>query len=185
MVQDIIKDIEERMKKSLTALQKSFASIRTGRANPAILDGIMVSAYGSQMPLNQMAAISVPEPKLIVIQPWDKSTLGEIEKAILKSDLSINPLNDGNLIRLQIPALTEERRREYAKQAKHKAEECRVAVRNIRRDGNDMIKNLEKEKSISEDEAKIAQSEIQKITDKHIDEIQKITDNKEKEILSI
>lgn len=185
MVQDILKDVEDRMKKSLAALQKEFAAIRTGRASASLLDGITVNAYGAQMPLNQVATVSVPEPRLLVIQPWDRSTLGEIEKAILKSDLSINPSNDGVLIRLQIPALTEERRKEYVKMAKHKAEECRVAVRNIRRDGNDTAKNLEKDKTISEDESKNAQNEIQKVTDKYIEEIQKMTDNKEKEILSI
>jgi ribosome recycling factor len=151
----------------------------------AMLDGITVEVYGSHMPINQLATISIPEPRLILIQPWDAKNLGEIEKAILKSDLSINPSNDGNVLRLQIPALTEERRKEYVKQARHKAEECRVAVRNIRRDGNDMVKELEKEKSISEDESKSAQTSIQKITDKNIEEIQKISDNKENEILAI
>ena len=185
MIKDILQDVETRMKKSLAALQKDFAAIRTGRANVAMLDGITVDVYGSQMPVNQLATISIPEPKLITIQPWDIKNLNEIERALLKSDLSINPSNDGNLIRLQIPALTEERRKEYVKQAKHKAEECRVAVRNIRRDGNDMVKELEKDKSISEDESKNAQSSIQKITDKYIEEIQKISDNKEKEILAI
>ena len=185
MVDDILQDVEARMKKSLAALQKDFAAIRTGRANVAMFDGITVTVYGSQMPLNQVATISIPEPRLVVIQPWDSKNLGEIEKAILKSDLSLNPSNDGNLLRLQIPALTEERRKEYVKQAKQKAEECRVAVRNVRRDGNDMVKELEKDKSISEDESKSAQTNIQKVTDKHIEEIQKITDNKEKEILSI
>ncbi|MCL2025181.1 MAG: ribosome recycling factor [Leptospirales bacterium] len=185
MIQDIFQDVEDRMKKSLAALQKDFAAIRTGRANTAMLDGITVEVYGSHMPINQLATISIPEPKLILIQPWDTKNLNEIERAILKSDLSINPSNDGNLIRLQIPALTEERRKEYVKQAKSKAEECRVAVRNVRRDGNDMVKELEKDKSISEDESKNAQTNIQKITDKHIEEIQKISDNKEKEILAI
>jgi len=185
MIKDILQDIETRMKKSLVALQKDFAAIRTGRANVAMLDGITVEIYGSQMPVNQLATISIPEPKLITIQPWDAKNLNEIERAILKSDLSINPSNDGNLIRLQIPALTEERRKEYVKQAKHKAEECRVALRNIRRDGNDMVKELEKDKSVSEDESKNAQNSIQKITDKYIEEIQKISDNKEKEILAI
>lgn len=185
MVNDILQDVEARMKKSLAALQKDFAAIRTGRANIAMFDGISVTVYGSQMPLNQVATISIPEPRLVVIQPWDSKNLGEIEKAILKSDLSLNPSNDGNLLRLQIPALTEERRKEYVKQAKQKAEECRVAVRNVRRDGNDTVKELEKDKSISEDESKAAQTNIQKTTDKYIEEIQKITDNKEKEILSI
>ena len=185
MIEDILQDVENRMKKSLAALQKDFAAIRTGRANVAMLDGITVDVYGSHMPINQLATISIPEPKLILIQPWDAKNLNDIERAILKSDLSINPSNDGNLIRLQIPALTEERRKEYVKQAKQKAEECKVAVRNVRRDGNDMAKELEKDKSISEDESKNAQTSIQKITDKYIEEVQKISDNKEKEILAI
>ena len=185
MVEEILDDVEERMKKSMTNLQKEFASIRTGRANPSMFEGIKVSVYGSEMPMNQVATISCPEARLVVIQPWDKSNLGEIEKAILKSDLSLNPSNDGNLIRIQIPDLTEERRKEYVKLARGKAEECRVAVRNIRRDGNDMIKSLEKEKEISEDESKAQQDEIQKLTDKYIADVQKMTDNKEKEIMSI
>jgi ribosome recycling factor len=185
MIADIISDVEDRMKKSITALQKDYATIRTGRANPAMFDGIRVSVYGTEMPLNQVATVSCPEPRLVVIQPWDKGNLGEVEKAILKSDLSVNPSNDGNLIRIQIPDLTEERRKEYVKHAKHKAEECRVSIRNVRRDGNEMIKELEKEKEISEDDSKNALAKIQKITDKYIDEIQKLTDNKEKEILNI
>ncbi|MBN1495617.1 MAG: ribosome recycling factor [Spirochaetes bacterium] len=185
MTEDIISDVEDRMKKSMAALQKDFAAIRTGRANPAMFDGVRVSVYGTEMPLNQVATVSCPEPRLVVIQPWDKGNLGEVERAILKADLSVNPSNDGNLIRIQIPELTEERRKEYVKLARHKAEECRVAVRNVRRDGNDMIKELEKEKDISEDDSKNALARIQKITDKYIDEIQKMTDNKEKEILNI
>jgi ribosome recycling factor len=185
MTEDIITDVEDRMKKSISALQKDFAAIRTGRANPAMFDGVRVSVYGTEMPLNQVATVSCPEPRLVVIQPWDKGNLGEVEKAILKSDLSVNPSNDGNLIRIQIPDLTEERRKEYVKHARHKAEECRVAVRNVRRDGNDMIKELEKEKDISEDESKNALARIQKITDRYIEDIQKMTDNKEKEILNI
>ena len=185
MIEDIISDVEERMKKSISNLQKEFAVIRTGRANTAMFDGVKVEVYGSLMPLNQVATISCPEPRLVVIQPWDKGNLGEIEKAILKSELSLNPSNDGNLIRIQIPELTEERRKEYVKVAKQKTEECRVAVRNIRRDGNDMIKSLEKDKDISEDESKTSLDKIQKITDAKIDEIQKLSDNKEKEILNI
>lgn len=185
MLEDVIKDVEERMKKSISNLQKDFASIRTGRANPAMFDGLRVDVYGSQMPINQLATIACPEPRLVVITAWDKTNLAEIEKAILKSDLSVNPSNDGNLIRIQIPDLTEERRKEYVKYAKTKAEEARVAVRNVRRDGNDMIKDLEKEKEISEDDAKNGQARVQKLTDKYIEEIQKITDNKEKEILNI
>jgi len=185
MVEDIVEDVEERMQKSIKNLEREFALIRTGRANPALFEGIRVDVYDTQMPLNQLATISCPEPRLVVIQPWDKNNLADVEKAILKSDLSLNPNNDGNLIRIPIPDLTEERRKEYVKLAKQKAEECRIAIRNVRRDGNDMIKDLEKEKEISEDESKTVIAQIQKITDTHIDEVQKLTDNKEKEILSI
>ncbi len=185
MVEDILHDVEERMNKSIKSLQKDFSLIRTGRANPAMFEVLRVNVYGSEMPMNQVATISVPEPRLVVIQPWDKSNLGEVEKAILKSDLSVNPSNDGNLIRIQIPELTEERRKEYVKLAKNKAEEHKVSLRNIRRDGNDMIKALEKDKEISEDDSKAAQDKVQKITDKYIEETQKMTDHKEKEIMSL
>lgn len=185
MIEDITSDVEDRMQKSLNNLEREFGAIRTGRATPALFDGIKVEVYDTLMPLNQVATISCPEPRLAVIQPWDKGNLSHIEKAIQKSDLSLNPNNDGNIIRIQIPDLTEERRKEYAKLAKQKAEECRIAVRNIRRDGNDMIKDLEKEKEISEDDARDATANIQKITDKYIDKIQQITDNKEKEILNV
>jgi len=185
MVNDIISDVEDRMKKSIQKLQKDFAVIRTGRASPSMFDGVQVEVYGSTMPLNQVATISCPEPRLVVIQPWDKGNLGNIEKSILKSDLSLNPANDGNLIRIQIPDLTEERRIEYVKLAKQKAEDCRVAIRNVRRDGNDMTKELEKAKDISEDESRSAHDSIQKLTDSNIHEVQKLIDNKEKEILSI
>jgi len=185
MINDILSDVEERMQKSIKALQKDFSTIRTGRANPAMFEGLKVNVYGSEMPLNQVATISIPEPRLVVIQPWDRGNLGEVEKAILKSDLSITPSNDGNLIRLQIPELTEERRKEYVKLAKNKSEECKVSIRNVRRDGNDMVKSLEKDKEVSEDESKAAQDKIQKLTDKYIDETQKLTENKEKEILSL
>lgn len=183
MIDDIMKDVESRMKKSIASLQKDFTAIRTGRATPAMFDGLRVDVYGTEMPINQVATISIPEPRLVVIQPWDRNNLSSVEKAILKSDLSLNPANDGNVIRIQIPELTEERRKEYAKQAKQKAEECRVAIRNVRRDGNDMVKSLEKDKDISEDESKSAQDDIQKITDKYIDEVGSLTENKEKEIL--
>jgi len=185
MIEDIIADTEERMKKSIKALEREFAAIRTGRANPSLFDGVKVDAYGTQMPLNQVATISCPEPRLVVIQPWDKGNLSAVEKAILKSDLSLNPSNDGNLIRIQIPDLTEERRKEYVKLARQKAEECRVSIRNVRRDGNDMVKDLEKQKDISEDESKNAVARIQKLTDRYIEEVQKLNDNKEKEILNI
>jgi len=185
MVNDIISDVEDRMKKSIANLQKEFGAIRTGRANSSMFDGIKVDVYGSEMPLNQVATISIPEPRLVVIQPWDNGNLGNIEKAILKSDLSVNPANDGNLIRIQIPDLTEERRKEFVKIAKQKSEDCKVAIRNVRRDGNDMVKSLEKDKDISEDDSKNAMAQIQKLTDKYVENAQKVTENKEKEILSI
>jgi ribosome recycling factor len=185
MTDDILIDVEERMQKSIKSLQKEFSTLRTGRANPAMFEGLKVMVYGTEMPMNQVATISIPEPRLVVIQPWDKTNLAEVEKAILKSDLSVNPANDGNLIRIQIPELTEERRKEYVKIAKSKAEDCKVAIRNVRRDGNDMIKALEKDKELSEDDSKAVQDKIQKITDKYVEEAQKITDNKEKEILNI
>ena len=185
MVDEIISDVEDRMGKSIKNLQREFASIRTGRASPSIFDNVKVDVYDTQMPLNQVATISCPEPRLIVIQPWDRQNTSAIEKSILKSDLSLNPASDGNIIRIQIPDLTEERRKEYVKLARQKAEECRVAIRNIRRDGNDMIKELEKEKEISEDDSKTATGTIQKITDKNIEDVQHLTDNKEKEILNL
>jgi ribosome recycling factor len=185
MTEEIISDVEERMKKSVKNLQKEFAAIRTGRATPSIFDNVKVDVYGMQMPINQVATISCPEARLIVINPWDKTNMSAIEKSILKSDLSLNPSSDGNLIRIQIPELTEERRKEYVKLARQKAEECRVAVRNIRRDGNDMIKDLEKEKEISEDDSKVAIAKIQKVTDSIIEEVQSVTENKEKEILNL
>lgn len=185
MIGNIIKDLEARMEKSLKSLEKDYITIRTGRANPAILDNVYVDAYGQQMPINQVATVSCPEPRMIAIQPWDKSTLPSIEKAILKADLSLNPANDGNIIRLQIPELTEERRKELVKTVKTKCEESKVAVRNIRRDGNDSVKAMEKNKEISEDDSKTEQDSIQKLTDKYIDKLQKLAENKEKEIMSI
>ena len=185
MVNDIMKDLEEKMDRSIKHLEKDFLTIRTGRANPALLDGVRVEVYGSQMPLNQVSTVTCPEPRLIVVQPWDKGNLGTIEKAILKADLSLNPNNDGNLIRIQIPDLTEERRKELVKVVKTKAEDTKIAIRNIRRDGNEMVKDLEKEKTIAEDESKNAQANVQKLTDKYIEKAQKLADNKEKEILSI
>lgn len=185
MIDDILMDVEDRMQKSIASLQKGFSSVRTGRANPSMFDGVSVDVYGSMMPLSQVATISCPEPRLVVIQPWDKGNMGDIEKAILKSELSLNPSNDGNIIRIQIPELTEERRKEYVKLVKQKSEDSKVAVRNIRRDGNDMVKALLKDKEISEDESKDAQNSIQKVTDKYIDDITKLEANKEKEIMSI
>lgn len=185
MVNDIVKDVEDRMDKCIKALEREFLTIRTGRANPAILDNVKVESYGTFMPINQVATVSCPEPRLIMIQPWDKSTISAIEKAIQKADLSLNPASDGNVVRIQIPELTEERRKELVKVVKTKSEDTKVAVRNVRRDGNDMVKVLEKDKTISEDEGIAATATIQKVTDKFIEKAQKLAENKEKEILSI
>jgi len=176
---------EENMKKVMAALTHEFNSLRTGRASTALFDSIKIDYYGQKTPLNQVATISVPEARLVVIQPWDKSILSEIEKTIQKSELSINPNNDGKVIRINIPPLTEERRKELVKVAKNKAEQMRVSVRNIRRDANEEYKQLQKESDLSEDEAKRGIDEIQKLTDKYIEEINKLLEEKEKEILEI
>ncbi len=185
MVKEIIAETEEHMQKTVESLKKELASLRAGRATPALLDKITVDYYGTPSPLNQVANISVPEARLLVIQPWDKKMIGDIEKAIQKSDLGINPTNDGTVIRLAIPQLTEERRKELVKIAKKKSEESRVAVRNLRRDANDQIKALEKKSEISEDEMRDAQDQSQKLTDKYIKEIDKIFVEKEKEIMTV
>jgi ribosome recycling factor len=176
---------EERMKKTLASLKDSFGALRTGRASTALFDRLRVDAYGEKSPLNQVANISVPEARLIVIQPWDRTLIGEIEKAIRSSELSLNPSNDGKVIRISVPPLTEERRKELAKQAKAQAEQSRVAVRNIRRDGNEEIKKLLKDGGITEDEESKRSEELQKVTDNYIAQINKILDEKEKEILEV
>ena len=177
--------LEERMNKTLSVLEENFSEIRAGRANPAILNKITVEYYGVPTPINQVAGISVPEARLIVIQPWDVSVLKEIERAILASDIGLNPNNDGKVIRLSFPELTEERRKELVKDIKKIAEESKVAIRAIRRDGIDEAKAMEKESLMTEDELKKAEDQIQKLTDKKITEIDVITDKKEKEIMSI
>ncbi|TVR34490.1 MAG: ribosome recycling factor [Spirochaetaceae bacterium] len=179
------KQSEERMKKSVHALEEEFNTIRTGRASAALFDKIKVEYYGNPTPLNQVATISVPEARLVVIQPWDKGIISDIEKAIQKSELSVNPSNDGKVIRINIPPLTEERRKEYAKVARSMAEQARVAVRNIRRDANDELKKQEKDGELSEDELKRAEDEIQKLTDKYVEEINRALESKENEILEI
>lgn len=184
MSSEVIAASEERMKKSIASLKESFAGLRTGRAQASLFDKIKVSAYGAPTPLNQTANISVPEARLVVIQPWDKALIGEIEKAIRASELSLNPSNDGKVIRIAIPPLTGERRKELVKQAKAQAEQCRVAVRNIRRDGNEELKKLLKEGTITEDGESKSAAELQKKTDSYIEQIQKILDEKEKEIES-
>ena len=185
LVEDVIKEAEERMKKCVSETKNAFNTLRTGRATPALLEKIFVDYYGAPTPINQLANITVPEARLIVIQPWDKSVLPEIEKAIMKSDLGINPTSDGEVVRLAIPPLTEERRLELVKIVKKKAEDGRVAVRNVRREANDEIKSAQKEGLISEDELKKAQERVQKLTDKYIKEIDMLLAEKEKDIIQI
>ena len=176
---------EEKMNKSISVLEKNFAEVRAGRANPAILNKITVDYYGTPTPINQLAGISVPEARMIVIQPWDANVLKEIEKEILKSDIGINPNNDGKVIRLTFPELNEERRKEIVKDIRKMAEDAKVAIRSIRRDAIDEAKAMQKNAEMSEDELKSAEDRIQKLTDKFVEEIDKILANKEKEVMSI
>ena len=178
-------NLKERMEKSIGAFKEKLSEIRAGRANPAILNKVKIDYYGTPTPINQVAGVSVPEARLIVIQPWHVSVLKDIEKAILASDIGLNPNNDGKVIRLAFPELTEERRKELAKEIRKIAEEAKVAIRAIRRDGIDEAKAKQKNSEITEDELKSAETEIQKITDKYIDEIDKILADKEKEIMSV
>ena len=180
-----LKNIEERMKKTLSVFSENLAEIRAGRANPAILNKIKVNYYGVPTPINQVAGISVPEARLIVIQPWEASLLKEIEKEIMKAEIGINPNNDGKVIRLNFPELNEERRKEIVKDVKKLSEEAKVSVRAVRRDGMDEAKSLQKDAKMTEDELRNSENEIQKLTDKYIDEIDKMTDDKEKEVMSI
>lgn len=177
--------IKEKMEKSISVYQEKLAEVRAGRANPAILNKIKIDYYGTPTPINQVGGISVPEARLIVIQPWDVSVLKEIEKAILASDIGINPNNDGKVIRLAFPELNEERRKEIVKDVRKMAEEAKVAIRSIRREGIDTAKTSQKEGEMTEDELKHAENEIQKITDNHIEEIDKILEVKEKEVMSV
>ena len=178
-------EIKEKMSKTISVFAENLAEVRAGRANPAILNKVKVDYYGVPTPISQMAGISVPEARLIVIQPWDASVLKEIEKEILKADLGINPNNDGKVIRLAFPELTEERRKEIVKDIKKMAEDAKIAVRAIRRDAIDVVRKQQKDSEITEDELKSAEDEIQKITDKNVEEIDKILENKEKEVMSI
>ena len=180
-----LNNIEEKMNKTISVLQENLSEIRAGRANPAILNKITVSYYGVPTPINQVAGISVPEARLIVIQPWDATLLKEIEKEILKAEIGINPNNDGKVIRLAFPELTEERRKEIVKDIKKKGENAKVAIRNIRRDANDSFKKLSKSADVSEDEVKELEDGAQKMTDKYITEIDKAVEAKTKEILTV
>ena len=177
--------IEEKMKKTINMYEGNLAEIRAGRANPAILNKISVEYYGTQTPINQVAGISVPEARLIVIQPWDMSVLKEIERAILASDIGITPNNDGKVIRLNFPELNEERRKEIVKDIHKLGEEAKIAIRNSRRDGIDEARSKQKASEITEDDLKQAEEQIQKLTDKYVAEIDKITENKEKEIMTV
>lgn len=178
-------DIKEKMEKTLNVFENNLAEIRAGRANPAILNKIKIDYYGVPTPISQVAGVSVPEARLIVIQPWDLSILKEIEKEILKSDIGINPNNDGKVIRLNFPELNEERRKEIVKNIKKIAEDSKVAIRSIRRDGIEEYKKKQKDSEITEDELKVAEDEIQKITDKYVEEIDKLLASKEKEVMSV
>ncbi|WP_209122357.1 ribosome recycling factor [Alkalihalobacillus sp. BA299] len=185
MSKELMQDAQGRMKKALDALNRELATLRAGRANPSLLEKVTVEYYGAPTPLNQLATISVPEARMLVIQPFDKTVIGDIEKAILKSDLGLTPSNDGTIIRITIPALTEERRKDLVKLVKKYAEEGKVAVRNIRRDINDDLKKLQKDGELTEDDLRRSTDEVQKLTDKHIADIDQIATNKEKEIMEV
>ena len=184
MIETIKKNAEERMEKAVAALKRELAAIRAGRASAGLLDRIQVEYYGVMTPLNQLAGITVPDARTIQVQPWDQSALADIEKAIMKSDLGLTPTNDGRVIRISVPMLTEERRAELVKLARKFGEEARVAIRNVRRDANDECKKLEKT-AISEDESRRAQDDIQKLTDKYIAEVDKMIAAKEKDIMEV
>ncbi|MDR1324794.1 MAG: ribosome recycling factor [Treponema sp.] len=182
---NVIQTSEEKMKKTLVSLHDSFASLRTGRASAALFDKIRVDSYGAKSPLREVANITIPEARLVVISPWDKTLISEIERAIRSSELSLNPSNDGKVIRIAIPSLTEERRKDIAKQARTYAEQSRVAIRNIRRDGNDELKKLLKDASLSEDEEKKTGDELQKLTDIYIKKVDQALEEKDKEIMEV
>jgi len=183
MKDEVLAELRQKMDKSVEALKKEFVRLRTGRASTALLDGIKVNCYETLMPLDQIASLSVPESRLITIKPWDQSVLGEVEKSILKSELGLTPMNDGKIIRISIPPLTEERRMELAKLAKKMAEDGKISIRNHRREANEMFKEMKNEKEISEDEMYKSQDDVQKITDDYIKKVDEITAEKEKEII--
>ena len=185
MIQDVMKDVQHRMHGAIEALHREFKTLRTGRANVAMLDGVVVDYYGTPTPIAQVASLKVPEASLIVAEPWDKSMVGPVEKAIRNADLGLNPASDGKVIRIPIPALTEDRRKELVKRAHHVAEESRTAIRQVRRDGNDRLKKMLKNREISEDDEKRALDEIQKLTDKHIDEVGNVLKHKEQDIMAV
>lgn len=185
MSKEVIKTAEDKMNKAIEALRRELTTLRAGRANPAILDKVQVEYYGALTPLNQVASISIPEARLLVIQPYDKTALSDIERAIQKSDLGLTPSNDGSIIRIAIPPLTEERRRELVKLVKKYAEEAKVAIRNIRRDANDDLKKLQKDGEMTEDELRRSTDDVQKLTDKEIVKVDEVANTKEKEIMEV
>ena len=185
MIQDVIRDVQHRMHGAIEALHREFKSLRTGRANAAMLDGIVVDYYGAPTPISQVANLKIPESSLIVAEPWDKSMVSAVEKAIRNSELGLNPSSDGKVVRIPIPQLTEDRRKDLVKHAHHVAEEARTAVRQVRRDGNDKLKKMLKDHQISEDDEKRALDEIQKMTDKHIDEVASVLKHKEQDIMEV
>ena len=184
-MKELLKNTEEKMNKTVAVLERDYKSIRAGRANVSVLDRVTVDYYGCPTPIQQMAAVSVPEPRILMIQPWDATTLKDIEKAILTSDIGINPQNDGRVIRLSFPPLTEERRRDITKQTEKMGEEAKVSIRNIRREANDKCKDMKKSGEMTEDEQKQSEKSIQDLTDKYIKDIDKLTDAKKKEIMAI
>ncbi|KOP79023.1 ribosome recycling factor [Lysinibacillus sp. FJAT-14745] len=185
MTKQVLEQAKDKMNKTIAAFSRELSSIRAGRANAALLDRITVDYYGAPTPINQLGGVSVPEARLLVITPYDKTILGEIEKAIMKSDIGITPTNDGSVIRLMIPALTEERRKDLVKQVKKEAEDAKIAVRNVRRDANDDLKKLEKAGEITEDDLRGYGEDIQKLTDEFIVKVDQVTKDKEKEILEV
>jgi ribosome recycling factor len=180
-----LQQAKQRMESALEALRREFGSVRTGKASPALLDTVRVEAYGSRVPLNQVGTVSAPEPRLLTIQPWDKGLIKDIERAIRESDLGLNPSNDGNIIRIPIPALTEERRREYVRMLHKLAEEGRVAIRQARKDANDEVKAREKKEHLSEDDVRREQGEVQKLTDSYIAKVDEIMKHKEAEVMEV
>lgn len=185
MVKEIIKNLDDKMKKTISVLKKELTSMKAGKANPSMLDRIQLEYYGAQTPLNQLANISTPEPRVLLIQPWDKASIGAIEKAILVSDLGLNPSNDGNVIRLLIPELTEETRKDLCKKIKKTGEETKVALRSIRREANEKIKALKKDNDITEDEMQKSEKDVQKFTDEFVKEVDKLVSDKEKEVMAV
>ena len=184
-IKEILSTAQTKMQKTIEVLRVDLASVRAGRASASLLDKVMVEYYGTPTPVNQVASVTVPEPRMIVIQPWEKNLLKDIERAIMKSDLGLNPNSDGSVIRLNLPQLTEERRKELVKTVHKKAEDARVSIRNLRREANDSVKKAEKAKEITEDEAKKANDDIQKMTDKFIKEVDTVMEHKEKEVMEI